>query len=78
MPKSNKSQNKYKITVSEYLRRQDAKTYTPFIIKADGTCGYIFCDKIIPRQEFERMNRVPASLVINNSENYCTTNDWLQ
>lgn len=67
--------NYFRMTVAEYVRNKNIRTYTRFKI-IDGKGFYVVDEKLIPQKEFEA--QFPLPLVLNkNEENPDKTKDFM-
>lgn len=65
------------MSVAEYVRRKSNLTFTTFVVKSTGECFYITEIGEIPREQFERDNALPMSLIAFQKSNVDGTKNWL-
>lgn len=66
------------MSVTEYLKRKDLYQNALFVISPKGIGYFKVNGAKLSRLEFERLYQLPASLIVNASENSDKTKDWLR
>lgn len=65
------------ISVMQYVKNKEERTYTTFRILPSGEAGYMVGDTLIPESDFKKSYPLPASLIMNNTQTLDGTKNWM-